>query len=72
MIQQCLNTLYVQSPEAHVRLDHDTLRVTIGEEEAVRVPSAPPGGRVLFGGASMSQGASNAALRKAARSPSSA
>jgi CRISPR-associated protein Cas1 len=56
VIQQCLNTLYVQSPEAHVRLDHDTLRVTIGDEEAVRVPLHHLGGVVLFGGASMSQG----------------
>lgn len=57
MIQQFLNTLYVQNPEAYVRLDHDTLRVTVGDDEAMRVPLHHLGGVVLFGGASMSQGA---------------
>lgn len=54
MSYQLLNTLYVQTPDAYVHLDHDTLRITAGEKELLRVPIHHIGSVVLFGGAAMS------------------
>jgi len=54
MAHQLLNTLYVQTPDAYVRLDHDTLRVDAGEETLLRVPLHHVGAVVLFGNAAIS------------------
>jgi len=54
MIQHALNTLYVQSPNAYVKLDHDTLRVEVDGQRALQVPLHHLGGIVLFGNGMMS------------------
>ncbi|MDR3707405.1 MAG: type I-C CRISPR-associated endonuclease Cas1c [Capsulimonadaceae bacterium] len=54
---QLLNTLYVLTPDAYVRLDHDTLRVEAGGEKLMHVPAQHLGAVYLFGNAMMSAGA---------------
>lgn len=56
------NTLYVQTPEAQVRLDHDTLVVEIGKQPPIRVPILHLHGVVLFDRARMT----GSALRRCA------
>ncbi len=48
-MHQLLNTLYVTTPEAYVRLDHETLRVQIEGETKLQVPLHHLGGLVCFG-----------------------
>lgn len=54
MALQLLNTLYVQTPDAYVRLDHDTLRVEANQTALLQVPLHHIGAVVLFGSAAMS------------------
>ncbi len=51
---QLLNTLYVTTPESHLRLDNDTLRVVVGDETRLRVPLHHLGAVVCFGHVSVS------------------
>ncbi len=53
-MHQLLNTLYVTTPEAYVRLDHETLRVQVEEETKLQVPLHHLGGIVCFGNVLMS------------------
>lgn len=46
---QLLNTLYVTTPDAYLRLDNDTLRVEVGAETKLRVPLHHLSGVVTFG-----------------------
>ncbi len=48
-MHQLLNTLYVTTPEAYVRLDHETLRVQLEGETKLQVPLHHLGGIVCFG-----------------------
>ena len=48
-MHQLLNTLYVTTPEAYVRLDHETLRVQVKGETKLQVPLHHLGGLVCFG-----------------------
>jgi CRISPR-associated protein Cas1 len=48
-MHQLLNTLYVTTPEAYVRLDHDTLRVEVDGEKKLQVPLHHLGAVVCFG-----------------------
>lgn len=48
-MHQLLNTLYVTTPEAYVRLDHETLRVQVEGETRLQVPLHHLGGLVCFG-----------------------
>ena len=48
-MHQLLNTLYVTTPEAYVRLDHETLRVQLEGETKLQVPLHHLGGLVCFG-----------------------
>ncbi len=54
MIHQVLNTLYVQTPHAYVKLAHDTLRVEAEGELLLQVPVQHLGAVVLFGDGMMS------------------
>lgn len=54
---QLLNTLYVLTPDAYVRLDHDTLKVESNGERLMQVPLQHLGAIFLFGNAMMSSGA---------------
>ena len=49
-----LNTLYVTTPESHLRLDNDTLRVMVGEDTRLRVPLHHLSALVTFGHVSLS------------------
>ncbi len=49
MIQQVLNTLFVQTQGAYLRLDHETLRVDVEKEKRFEVPLHHLGGIVAFG-----------------------
>lgn len=49
-----LNTLYVTTPESHLRLDNDTLRVMVGEDTRLRVPLHHLSAVVTFGHVSLS------------------
>ena len=49
-----LNTLYVTTPESHLRLDNDTLRVVVDDETRLRVPLHHLGSVVCFGHISVS------------------
>jgi CRISPR-associated protein Cas1 len=53
-MHQLLNTLYVTTPEAYVRLDHDTLRVQVEGETKLQVPLHHLGALVCFGDVLMS------------------
>lgn len=44
-----LNTLYVQTSGAYLRLDHETLKVEINKEVRLQVPLHHLGSLVLFG-----------------------
>lgn len=48
-MHQLLNTLYVTTPEAYVRLDHETLRVQVEGETKLQVPLHHLGGLACFG-----------------------
>lgn len=48
-MHQLLNTLYVTTPEAYVRLDHETLRVEVEKEIKLQVPLHHLGALVCFG-----------------------
>ena len=48
-MHQLLNTLYVTTPEAYVRLDHETLRVEVEKERNSQVPLHHLGAVVCFG-----------------------
>lgn len=54
MTHQFLNTLFVQRNGAHVRVDHDTLRVEAEGEHLLQIPLQHIGSVVLFGNCSMS------------------
>ena len=55
MVKQLLNTLnFIASPEAHARLDHDTLKVESNGVTLMRVPLLHLGAIVLFGNATIS------------------
>lgn len=49
MTRQLLNTLYVQTQGAYLRLDGDTVRVDVEQETRLRVPLHHLGGLVVFG-----------------------
>jgi len=53
MARMLLNTLYVQTDGALVRLDHDVLRVEVEGEKLLQVPVQQIGSVVLFGSAHM-------------------
>ena len=53
-MHQLLNTLYVTTPEAYIRLDHETLRVEIEKETRLQVPLHHIGAVVCFGDVLMS------------------
>ena len=48
-MHQLLNTLYITTPEAYVRLDHETLRVEVEGTTKLQVPLHHLGGMVCFG-----------------------
>lgn len=48
-MHQLLNTLYITTPEAYVRLDHETLRVEVEGETRLQVPLHHLGALVCFG-----------------------
>ncbi len=48
-MHQLLNTLYVTTPEAYIRLDHETLRVEVEGKTRLQVPLHHIGGLVCFG-----------------------
>ena len=54
MIRQLLNTLFVQTQGAYLRLDHDTLRVEAEGETLLRVPLLHLGGLAVFGNVMLS------------------
>jgi len=49
VITQLLNTLFVQSQGAYLRLDHDTLKVEIDGQTKLQIPLHHLGGLALFG-----------------------
>ena len=49
MIKQLLNTLFVQSQGAYLRLDHDTLVIEVQGETRLQVPLHHLGGLALYG-----------------------
>jgi CRISPR-associated protein Cas1 len=51
MVREYLNTLYVMTPSAHVRLDHDTVKVEADGAQLARVPLHHLGSIILFAGA---------------------
>ncbi len=53
-MHQLLNTLYVTTPEAYVRLDRETLRVEVEKETKLQVPLHHLGAVVCFGDAPIS------------------
>ncbi|NLC58025.1 MAG: type I-C CRISPR-associated endonuclease Cas1 [Armatimonadetes bacterium] len=64
MALQLLNTLYVQTPEAYLRLDHDTLRVEANQTPLLQVPLHHVGCVVLFGTATISAQAMQRCVRE--------
>lgn len=54
MTRELLNTLFVTTPGAYVRLDHDALRVEADKQTLLHVPLHHLGSVVLFGGTGMS------------------
>ena len=48
-MRQLLNTLYVMTPNAYVRLENDTLRVEVEHEKKLQVPLHHLGAVVVFG-----------------------
>ena len=51
-----LNTLYVTTPDAYLRLEGETVCVMVEKEKRLQVPLHHLGGFVLFGHAMMSPG----------------
>jgi CRISPR-associated protein Cas1 len=49
VLRQLLNTLYVQTQGAYVRLDHETLKLEVEREVKLQAPLHHIGGMVLFG-----------------------
>lgn len=49
MLRQLLNTLYVQTQGAYLRLDHETLKLEVERELKLQAPLHHIGGMVLFG-----------------------
>src|SRR5262249_9147395 len=62
MTRELLNTLYVMTPGAYVRLEHETLRVEADGQTLARVPMQHFGALVLF----QRVGISGEALRRCA------
>jgi CRISPR-associated protein Cas1 len=54
MTRELLNTLFVMTPDAYVRLDHDTLKVEVGGAKLAQVPLHHLGSIMLFGNAMIS------------------
>lgn len=54
MTHQFLNTLYVLTPDAHVRIDHDAYRVEVDGAKLMQVPAQHIGAIYLFGNATIS------------------
>lgn len=54
MTHRFLNTLFIQREGAHVRLDHDTLRVEADGEHLLQIPLQHLESVVLFGGCTIS------------------
>lgn len=54
MVRELLNTLFVMTPDAYVRLEGDTLRVETDGVKGVRVPLQHIGSVMLFGNANIS------------------
>jgi CRISPR-associated protein Cas1 len=57
LARELLNTLYVTTQGAYVHLDHETLKVEVGEETKLRVPVHHLGSVVCFGRVSVSPAA---------------
>lgn len=53
-MHQLLNTLYVQTPRAYLRLDHDTVRVKVAGEQRLQVPLHHLGAIVCVGDVAVS------------------
>jgi len=49
MLKQLLNTLYIQTQGAYLRLDHETLKLDVERKTAFQIPLQHIGGMVLFG-----------------------
>lgn len=56
-MQQLLNTLYITTEGAYVRVDHDTLKVEVEKETKLQVPLHHLGGIVCFGDVMLSPAA---------------
>ncbi|MDF0667217.1 MAG: type I-C CRISPR-associated endonuclease Cas1c [Nitrospira sp.] len=56
-MHQLLNTLYVTTEGAYVRVDHDTLKIEVEKETKLQVPLHHIGGVVCFGDVMMSPAA---------------
>ena len=54
MTRELLNTLFVTTPDAYVRLDHDTIKVEAGGTKLAQVPLHHLGSIMLFGNAMIS------------------
>jgi CRISPR-associated protein Cas1 len=54
MTRELLNTLFVMTPDAYVRLDHDALKVEAGGTKLAQVPLHHIGSVMLFGNAMIS------------------
>ncbi len=54
MTRELLNTLFVMTPDAYVRLDHDALKVEAGGAKLAQVPLHHLGSVMLFGNAMIS------------------
>ncbi len=54
MTRELLNTLFVMTPDAYVRLDHDALKVEVGGTKLAQVPLHHLGAVMLFGNAMIS------------------
>lgn len=48
-MHQLLNTLFVQTQGAYVRLDHETVKLEVQREEKMQIPMHHLGGMVIFG-----------------------
>lgn len=48
-MQEILNTLYVTKERAYLHLEHDTVRIEVGQEKPFRMPLIHLGGIVCFG-----------------------
>lgn len=64
MTREMLNTLFVLTPDAYVRLDHDALKVDANGEKVMQVPLHHLGGVMLFGNAMISPQAMHRCARE--------